>query len=150
MKVLFSSLGLDKKFKYPHEAREIIERIVKEESKQLGEISIVFTDNQHILKINKRYLKHSYYTDVITFENNVKGRISGDIFISTEQVQLNSIQLGTNSSEELFRVIIHGILHLIGYTDEYERDREEMHRKEDTYLNYLEVSIRCSDDEFMV
>ena len=150
MKIFFTCLGLTKKFKYPHEAREIIKRVVKEENKQLGEIGIVFTDNQNILEINKRYLKHSYFTDVITFENSIKGLISGDVFISIDQVHINTVRFGTKSGEEIFRVIIHGILHLIGYTDEYEQDREKMRRKEDIYLEFLENWIRKTDDEFMV
>jgi len=87
------------------------------------------------LEINNKYLKHNYYTDVISFNYNKKNNISGDIYISEEQVILNAANLSNKVEEELLRVIVHGVLHLVGYNDVSEKEKLEMKLKEDEYLN---------------
>lgn len=107
------------------------------EGKLPGDISFIFCSDSYLLEINKKYLNHDYYTDIITFdyvENNI---ISGDIFISCERVKENSKVFNTEFLNELYRIIIHGVLHLCGYKDESKKDKLLMTKKEDLYLNLV-------------
>lgn len=137
MSIVFNNQYFNRKFKHISEAKKLINYIVAQENKKLGEISVIFTNNKNILAINRTYLNHNYYTDVITFCNNYKNAISGDIYISIEQVVLNARELGIPEKEEVFRVIIHGVLHLIGYTDNVVEEEERMREKEEIYLGRL-------------
>ena len=112
-----------------------ITETIKKENKFPGEINIVFCSDDYLLSVNEKYLKHNYYTDVITFnyvENNI---IKGDVFISTERVKENEGRY--NNKNEVYRVIIHGILHLIGYNDKTKEQENEIREKEDFYLEVL-------------
>lgn len=114
-----------------------LEDIISEEEKKLGTITYVICDDEYLLKINQDYLQHDYYTDIITFDY-VKGKIiSGDIFVSLPRVKDNAVNFGNTSSEELHRVLAHGILHLCGYQDKSETDQIQMTMKENHYLNIL-------------
>jgi probable rRNA maturation factor len=134
LSITFNSLGIKEEFSLKKEVQKVIESIVEKERKKLGEINYIFTDNKNILEINEKFLKHDYYTDVITFNNNRKNVIAGDIFISTEQILINSKKYNNSYTEELIRVLIHGVLHLIGYNDKSESEKVIMRKKEDTYL----------------
>ena len=104
--------------------------IITQHSKDLGNITYIFCDDRYLLGINSKYLQHSYYTDIITF-NYVEGNlISGDIFISAERVADNSIKFGVNLEDEFLRVISHGILHLLNYDDHDEKEKEFMRKIE--------------------
>lgn len=140
MKVVFSYLGISNRFDQSSNVRKLIKDIVKEEKKKLGVISIIFTSNRKILEINEKFLKHSYYTDVITFSNNKRNCISGDIYISVDKVNSNAAIYKAKVHDEFIRVIIHGILHLIGYEDMNESQKFIMRNKEDTYLSMLETN----------
>lgn len=94
--------------------------------KEVGDVSYIFCSDEKILEINKEYLQHDYYTDIITFDYTDENLISGDIFISLDTVKSNSEQFNTDYSEELHRIIIHGILHLCGIDDKGEGEREHM------------------------
>lgn len=150
MNIEFNYLGIEKKFSHSAEAHKLIKYLVGRENKKLGEINIVFTDNSNILSINKTYLKHNYFTDVITFDNGFKDTISGEIFISVEQVILNSKKYNTGKLEELLRVIVHGVLHLIGYMDDNEQNKKVMTLKEDTYLCALREDTILEKDELVL
>ena len=89
--------------------------------------------------MNQKYLQHDYFTDIITFDYCEGDRLSGDLFISVDTVRDNAVEYGTEFTEELNRVIVHGILHLIGYDDHEETDIEEMRRKENYYLSLREL-----------
>jgi len=119
---------------------KLIEQIFQQESKKLGEIEIVFLKDPEILKINRDFLKHDYFTDVIAFGYNRKGVISGDICIGIECVSRNAEQYKTSFKEELIRVIIHGIFHLIGYEDADPEGKERMKKKENFYLKRYELA----------
>ncbi len=147
MKIAFEYLGTLQKFNYPELTQKLIKEILGREKRQLGEISIIFTDNKHILSINKDYLKHSYYTDVITFNNSRKSMVQGDIFLSVEQIATNATKYGTSYDEELIRVIIHGILHLIGYDDVNLQDRVVMKSKEEEYVKAVNMNLFRNQDE---
>jgi probable rRNA maturation factor len=97
----------------------------------------VFCDNDFLLKINQKYLKHDYYTDVITFDYSNQKEINGDILISVEQVTLNSKKYNESKLDELYRVMAHGLLHLIGYNDKNKKDKKIMNEKESFYLKMI-------------
>ena len=99
-----------------------------------GEISIIFCSDDYLLKINKKYLNHDYFTDVITFNYNENNTIIGDLFISIDRVKENAKELKVDFNNELYRVIIHGVLHLCGYNDKTQDQQKEIRTKEDEYL----------------
>ncbi|MGI6073604.1 MAG: rRNA maturation RNase YbeY [Fermentimonas sp.] len=115
-----------------------IEMIVKNHDRELGDITYIFCNDDYILKINNEYLNHDYYTDIITFNYNEDNIVSGDIFISIDTVMSNSQKYNTLFSEELHRVIIHGILHLCGLDDHTEKEEINMRNEEEKALNLLE------------
>lgn len=115
-------------------------RIVAEsEIRRLGQISIIFCSDNYILDINQRYLQHDYFTDIITFDYCEDDRLSGDLFISVDSVRENAIEYGTSFNDELNRVMVHGILHLIGYDDHSDEDIKQMRSKENYYLSLREL-----------
>jgi rRNA maturation RNase YbeY len=114
-----------------------IKKIAVQNGKRVGEIAYVFCPDDKMLEINKHYLKHDYYTDIITFDYSREDVISGDIFISTDTVNSNAKKFNTALKNELYRVIIHGILHLCGYKDKSVSDKKEMRKKENEALQEL-------------
>ncbi len=120
-----------------------IEATAKNENAIADIINVIFCSDNYILKINNEYLQHDYFTDIITFdyteeENNEK-YISGDLFISIDTVHSNADTYGISFRQEIDRVIIHGILHLLGYNDKTVEEQKIMREKEDYYLSKREV-----------
>lgn len=111
-----------------------LKMVAGSEIKTLGDISIIFCSDNYILDVNLRYLHHDYFTDVITFDYCEGNRLSGDLFISVDSVRENAVEFGTEFDDELHRVIVHGLLHLIGYGDHTPEDQKLMREKEDYYL----------------
>ena len=112
-----------------------LEDIILTEGKKPGDINYIFCDDECLLQVNKEYLHHDYYTDIITFDY-VKGKtISGDIFVSLPRIFDNAETLSKDFDSEFFRVLAHGILHLCGYKDKTDEEISEMRNKEDYYLN---------------
>ena len=105
------------------------------EVKKLGDISIIFCSDPYILNVNLRYLQHDYFTDIITFDYCEGDTLSGDLFISIDSVRENAALYGTEFPDELNRVIVHGLLHLIGYDDHTDEQVAEMRAKENYYLS---------------
>ncbi len=105
------------------------------ENKQAGDINFIIVDDNYLLALNQQYLKHNTYTDIITFDYSEKAIISGEVFISIDRVRENSEKFDTTSELELYRVMIHGILHLCGYKDKTSADKRLMRQKEDYYLS---------------
>ncbi|MCC8188738.1 MAG: rRNA maturation RNase YbeY [Bacteroides sp.] len=114
-----------------------IREVAASYGKKCGEIAYIFCSDAKILEVNRRYLQHDYYTDIITFDYTEKDRISGDLFISLDTVQSNAQQYGTSYEEELHRTIIHGILHLCGINDKGPGEREIMEAAENQTLALL-------------
>lgn len=109
---------------------------IKNENKNCGDINFIFCNDEFLLTINKEYLNHTTLTDIITFDYSEKTEIlSGDIFISIERIIENAKEFKVAFETELSRVMIHGILHLLGYKDKSKSDKAEMTQKEDYYLN---------------
>jgi len=103
--------------------------------KKAGAISYIFCSDEEILRINKQYLNHDYYTDIISFDYSENDIVSGDLFISLDTVKSNSEKFGTIYEEELRRVMIHGILHLCGFKDKTPDDENLMREREDEALS---------------
>ena len=121
--------------RYKIRIRKWLRLVAESEIFVLGDISIIFCSDNYILDINRKYLQHDYFTDIITFDYTEGNRISGDLFISIDSVRENSIEYGTGFIDELHRVIVHGVLHLIGYDDHTEEEIEMMRKKENYYLS---------------
>ncbi|WP_423129841.1 rRNA maturation RNase YbeY [Gaoshiqia sp. Z1-71] len=112
-----------------------IRAAISEEEKIPGDLSFVFCSDSYLLEINKQYLQHDYFTDIITFDYVNEGLISGDILISVDRVRENSQQYRVEFGQELNRIMIHGVLHLCGYKDKLTKEKEIMTQKEDYYLS---------------
>jgi len=112
-----------------------IKEVIVSEKRKLGDIQYIFCDDNYLLNINSTYLNHDTLTDIITFStSDSKKIISGEIYISIERITENSLIHSSSYNEELSRVIIHGVLHLIGYDDHSNNDKKIMRSKEDYYL----------------
>ena len=111
-----------------------IKAVAADHGYTVGEISYIFCSDEKILEVNREYLQHDYYTDIITFDYTEKNKISGDLFISLETVATNAQQFQSSYDQELHRVIIHGILHLCGINDKGPGEREIMEAAENQAL----------------
>lgn len=111
-----------------------LKMVAASELRKIGDINIIFCSDNYILDVNMKYLQHDYFTDIITFDYCEKDVLSGDLFISIDSVRENALFYGTEFPEELNRVIVHGVLHLIGYDDHAEEDIKTMRSKENYYL----------------
>lgn len=109
------------------------------EGKSIEELNYIFCDDEYLLEINRQYLDHDYYTDVIGFDNSEDDVLTGDIFISIERISDNAEQNNVSFENELARVMIHGILHFAGYPDKGEDEKRIMTEKEDFYLNRFQI-----------
>lgn len=114
-----------------------VKQVAASYGKRVGEIAYIFCDDERIIDVNREYLQHDYYTDIITFDYSEGDVISGDLFISLDTVRSNSVQLGVEYRQELYRVIIHGILHLCGINDKGEGEREIMEAEENKALELI-------------
>lgn len=117
---------------------KLIKEIIRKDNKELGEIEIVFLKDEEVLEINKKFLKHNYFTDVISFDYNRRNKIFGDICISVDRVKENALKYKEDYHRELMRVIAHGVLHLIGYKDMDQESKGKMREKENFFLNFLD------------
>jgi rRNA maturation RNase YbeY len=115
-----------------------VKQVVLDEDKILGDISYIFCSDKYLLSVNKTYLNHDYFTDVITFDYSEKRTVSGDIFISVDTVAVNAKKYKTSFENELYRVMLHGVLHLCGYKDASKSEQLTMRKKEDLYLTKVQ------------
>lgn len=116
-----------------------IESVIEAEGFETGEITYTFCDDDSLYKINVEYLGHDTLTDIISFDYVSGKQVNGDIFISVERVKNNAEEFGVSFDNELLRVIIHGILHLVGYKDKTEKDTALMREKENLYIGLFEA-----------
>lgn len=117
------------------ETNEWLSNVIKHFEFEVGEISIIFTSDEYLLNINRDYLKHDYLTDIISFNYSSKNTISGDLFISVDRVMENSKLFSPSFIFELHRVMVHGVLHLLGFDDQSEQEIEIMRFQEDKWLH---------------
>ena len=115
-----------------------INQILKQENKSSGNISYLFCSDDYLLNINKQFLKHDFYTDIITFDYSSAEKIEGEIFISIDRVKENATTFKQPFQMELMRTIIHGVLHLCGYKDKKPADKKKMRLKENEALRLLD------------
>lgn len=115
-----------------------IEAVAESYDRHIGNINYIFVDDAYILEINRRFLEHDYYTDIITFDYTLGRILSGDLYISLDTVDTNAVLVGSTYKEELLRVVIHGILHLCGINDKGPGEREQMEAAEDKALTLLQ------------
>ena len=111
-----------------------LKMVAGSEMRRIGAVNIIFCSDNYILDVNMKYLQHDYFTDIITFDYCEKDVLSGDLFISIDSVRENARFYGTEFADELNRVMVHGLLHLIGYDDHSEADIAVMRQKENYYL----------------
>lgn len=113
-----------------------LSEVCKKEGKELVEVALVFCSDDYLLDVNRKYLDHDYYTDIITFDYVEGDRIIGDLLISVDRVRDNAESAGIDFTVELNRVVVHGVLHLLGYKDKSEADQIKMREREDYYLGF--------------
>lgn len=113
--------------------------VAESEIRRLGDINLIFCSDNYILDINQKFLQHDYFTDIITFDYCEGDKLSGDLFISIDTVRANAEEYGEGFTRELNRVIVHGVLHLIGYDDHTKADQKIMREKENYYLSLRDL-----------
>jgi probable rRNA maturation factor len=117
-----------------------VEQCILTENFLLGKLNFIFSSDEHLLTINRKYLNHDYYTDVITFDNSTEQKtIEGDVFISIDRVRENAQENFVSLTDEIRRIIIHGVLHLCEYYDKSLDDKTKMTEKENAYLSLLKI-----------
>ena len=117
--------------------RDWIHACVDKEQAKIGDVNVIFCNDEYLLEINKNHLDHDYFTDIISFDYSDDHQLNGDIFISIERVADHAFDFSTTFDRELARVLIHGFLHLLGYNDKSEEDQENMTSKEDECIDFL-------------
>lgn len=132
----FFSEGISFTLKEKTNLRNWMKQTIIAEGRKLGELNFIFCSDLYLLEINKQYLNHNTFTDIVTFDNsNSAQRLVSDIFISIERVKENAAKFGVPFRDELHRVMIHGVLHLLGYSDKTSATKALMTAKEDEYLS---------------
>jgi probable rRNA maturation factor len=124
-------------FKVPKttQAKSWLKKVASSEGQSIKEINYIFCSDPYLLEINREHLDHDYLTDIITFDNSeIEGKIEADIFISIDRVKDNAEKFEVSFETEMKRVMVHGLLHLLGYKDKSKNDKKTMRAKEDQYL----------------
>jgi probable rRNA maturation factor len=123
--------------------KTLLTDLFRKEGRQLADLSIVFCSDDYLLELNRRFLQHDYYTDILTFSMSERGApVEGELYISVDRVRDYARALGVPAVHELRRVIIHGALHLCGYKDKLKKDQTVIRQKEDRYLQLMKKRMR--------
>jgi probable rRNA maturation factor len=134
--IYFFKEGIRFRLYYPEELKMWILSAGKAYRYSIQNINYIFCSDRYLLKLNKRFLNHNYFTDIITFNNSTqKKKLVADIYISIDRVKANAKKLDISFNEELHRMLIHGMLHLLGHDDKDEKKRSEMKKAEDLWLS---------------
>ena len=134
MSIRFASQNIDFELPQAEKVKKWVSQVVQLRGKRVGNISYLFCDDEHLLGVNRQFLNHDTYTDIITFDYVVADLISGDIMISVDRVGENAEKFGVPFEQELHRVVIHGVLHLLGQGDKSDAEAVEMRRQEEEAL----------------
>lgn len=135
--ISYQTDGVDMPAIKKRETTEWIKAVAASYGKRAGDIAYIFCSDEKILEVNRQYLQHDYYTDIITFDYSESNRLNGDLFISLDTVRTNAEQFASSYETELYRVIIHGILHLCGINDKAPGEREIMEEAENKALEIM-------------
>jgi probable rRNA maturation factor len=145
--ISFHSEGIRFELKEKIKHKKWIRKWLESHQLQAGEISYVFTSNERLRLMNKEFLNHNYFTDVITFDYVEGNSISGDVCISIDQVNINAEFFGVSKEEELRRVLIHGVLHLMAYSDATDEEKRIMREKENEALH---LWLKLGQNDFRI
>lgn len=116
-----------------------IESVISNHSFETGDINYIFCDDEYLHKLNVEFLQHDTLTDIISFDNSLGKLIAGDIFISVDRIKENATEFSVSFEEELYRVMIHGVLHFLGFKDKTEKEKKGMREKENEALSKLTI-----------
>ena len=119
------------------EVKRFLDKVIRDEERVPGDLLFILSDDESVLNINREFLKHDSYTDVIAFDNSVSEVVNGEIYISIDTVRKNAREYGCSIREETVRVMIHGLLHLCGYDDIQEKDRKIMLMKQELLVEQI-------------
>ena len=139
MPVYFHTEGISFLLKNKRKITFWLHDVVKSFDKEIKTLNFIFCNDQYLLSINKSYLNHNYYTDIITFDYSEEHLISGDLFISIDRIKEYSINNNIQFNEEIHRVIVHGVLHLCGFNDKTDKEKKNMRKHENKYLSALTI-----------
>ncbi|MGQ1889516.1 rRNA maturation RNase YbeY [Thermophagus sp. OGC60D27] len=142
MAISFHSIDIDYTLDNKEDIRSWIQQVIENKDFKVGEINYFFCSDEYILKNNRQFLSHNYTTDIITFDYTSKGLIAGDILISIPTVSMNAERYNVPFFQELLRVLIHGVLHLMGYKDKTDQEKNEMRAAENLSLLFFETNFR--------
>ena len=131
----FLSEGIEFKVKNQNKLRAWIKKVIETEGKKLSTLVYIFCSDSYLLTINQDFLKHKTLTDIITFDYSLEGRVDGEIYISIERVSENALKFGKTIEDELHRVMIHGVLHILGFKDKSPSQKSIMRKKEEACLS---------------
>ncbi len=130
MAVRFFSDGISFQLEGKRKITQWLKQVADEEGKKIGNLYYIFVGDEKILEINRQFLQHDYYTDIITFDDSAGDTLSGEMYISIDTVRSNSEDYQSDFRNELFRVIVHGVLHLCGYKDKTANEQKQMRAAE--------------------
>jgi probable rRNA maturation factor len=137
--IYFNDLDSSCRIKNRKRVREWISNVISSNGKKIGDVGVIICSDEYLLDLNNQYLEHNYYTDIITFDYTDKDVIGGDLFISYDRVKENAKQEGVLIQHELRRVMVHGVLHLLGLNDKIEAEIKIMRAAEDVALKMFHV-----------
>jgi rRNA maturation RNase YbeY len=139
--ISYSSYDIEYNLPGKEQISQWITQVIENKNFIVGDINYIFCSDNYILETNRKFLSHDYTTDIITFDYSKRRRISGDVLISIPTVSYNAERFGVTFFNELLRVMIHGVLHLMGYKDSNDKEKEEMRRAEDISLLFYETNF---------
>lgn len=143
MSIRFTSQSVNFELVEASEIKKWLSSVIRRRGKSVGNINYLFCDDEYLIDVNRKYLDHDTYTDIITFDYVAGGLISGDILISIDRVGENAVKFGVPFEHELRRVIVHGVLHLLGQGDKSDEEAREMRRQEEEALALFHEERNC-------
>lgn len=140
MKIRFYYDKIKYRIRNSGELKKFLEKVITGENKIPGDLIFILSGKEAMLEINRKFLNHDYHTDVISFDSSKEGKVHGEIYMGFETISRNAVLYGIGRKDELVRVMIHGTLHLCGYTDGNDKEREKMFKRQEQLLKeYMET-----------